>query len=90
MKKLVVISLVGLTLMAGMSSAEAGMGTWLKNSGGYLYRPVPALWNYGTGLVQCAVSKTLIFVKEVSGNLNANPATLDPVLPPPVPQPDVT
>jgi len=68
--------------------AEAGVGNWVKNSVVYLYRPIPALWNYGTGLVTCVVSKTKTFVTEVVGNINANPATLDPVLPPPVPQPD--
>ena len=72
-------------MMAGQ--AEAGVGKWAKNSVIYLYRPIPALWNYGTGLVSCAVDKTLVFVKEVVGNLNANPATLAPGIPPPVPQP---
>lgn len=65
--------------------AEAG---WITNSLVYLYRPVPALWNYGKGLAVCAFDKTVIFVAEVVGNMNANPTTLKPILPDPVPQPD--
>ena len=88
-RMLVVCALFSAMMQVGTGRAEAStVSKWVKNSAVYLYRPIPALWNYGSGLVECVVSKSVQFVTEVVGNINANPATLDPVLPPPVPQPD--
>ena len=77
----------GLLLCGICRPAEAGVGKWLTNSILYLYEPVPAIWNFGTGIVACLVEKSVTLVKEVVGNINANPGTLAPIVPPPFPQP---
>lgn len=81
--------LTGILLLSVMGTAEAGVTQWFKNSVVYLYRPIPALYNYGSNLIHCFMESTVTFTVEVVGNLNANPANeMKPIFPDPLPQPD--
>lgn len=86
MNKFLLVSVMMLMLSG---TAEAGVRQWFKNSVVYLYRPIPAAWNYVSNLGVCIVQSTITFTSEVIGNFNANPANrMEPIFPEPIPQPD--
>lgn len=88
MKRLLVVLALVVWLQAPVP-AEAGVRTWWKNSVVYLYRPIPALYNYAGNLLGCVLGSTITFTSEVVGNFNANPANgMQPIFPDPIPQPD--
>ena len=77
MKKVVLVGLLCWLGLAG--TAEAGLGDWAKNSWTYLFQPVNAVAQLGKDLAVCTTASLGRFITTVAGNVNRNPATLQPV-----------